>query len=157
MRNAFCRGVDLGTTKKTREIRQNLICWVNWFNKFSFQTNKQQRCIKRAKTGFAKESCYSVTHSRFTYFLISILKHLQLNDKSLIGGFNVQYRGIFLLVSYIVTRTTCSPKYGSCPTILHTKPSNKIYLFINYNFIRSPTETDIILVSSSLKTEEDTI
>ena len=47
------------------------------------------------------------------------------------GLINVQYRGIFLLVSYIVTRTTCSPKYGSCPTILHTKPSNKIYLFIN--------------------------
>ena len=35
-----------------------------------------------------------------------------MNNKSLTGWFSVLYRGIFLLVSCILTRPTGSPKYG---------------------------------------------
>ena len=48
------------------------------------------------------------------YLLNSILifKNLELNNVSLIERFIVYYRGIFLLVSCILTRSTGSPKYG---------------------------------------------
>lgn len=80
-----------------------------------------------------------------------IRKPRHLNNISLIRRFSIQYPGIFLIVSGILTRPTGSAKYSvTCKkqsSILHPKPSNKIHLsFVLFLFFAEP-RTELLKIT----------
>ena len=88
------------------------LCSIDRFDKFLFLTNQQQPHVKLAKPGPAGPltRCSEVTlvcHATQTVYMRATFPFC--------SEVEYQYRGIFLLVSCILTRPTGSPKYGVTP------------------------------------------